>query len=118
MSDGNPDDGSPSDHREREPGPNTGEPGEVVEWEDVDSELELGDPALRVSLRALLAPPDDIEDRVADTVSQQLRGRSALGTALDLLGLGARTFGVILTDGPVGADRYKDQLPAERRPTT
>lgn len=72
---------------------------------DLDHELELGDAALQSSLRALLAPPADIEHRVTDTVTQQLIGRSAAGTALDLLGLGIRTFAWFLTDDGGDADR-------------
>ena len=72
---------------------------------DIDAALEADDGHLRGSLRALLAPPSDIEDRVADTVSQQLIGRAAAGTALDLLGLGVRTFMTILTEPPPPADR-------------
>ncbi len=72
---------------------------------EIDRELDRGDPALSTSLRALLAPPTDIEDRVADQVSEQLIGGSVAGTAFDLLGLGLRTLQTILTDAPGPADR-------------
>jgi len=75
----------------------------------LDRELAATDAVLSSSLRAILAPPEDIEDRVADTVSQQLIGRSVAGTALDLLGLGARALMAILTDGGPPADRYPDR---------
>jgi hypothetical protein len=71
----------------------------------LDAELDADDGALQGSLRALLAPPSDIEHRVADEVSQQLIARSAAGTALDLLGLGVRTLMTILTEPPAAADR-------------
>jgi len=73
--------------------------------ENLDAVLDAEDGALTGSLRELLRPPLDIEDRVADTVSHRLRGRSVLGTAVDLLGLGARTVGLILSDDPSPADR-------------
>ena len=79
----------------------------------LDAELEADDGALQVSLRALLAPPSDIEDRVADTVSQRLIARSAAGTALDLLGLGARTLMTILTEPGPAADRSGNELARE-----
>jgi hypothetical protein len=83
---------------------------------DLDHELERGDDALQSSLRALLAPPADIEDRVTDTVTQQLIGRSSAGTALDLLGLGIRTFAWFLTDDGEVADRSDDDA-TDRRST-
>lgn len=73
---------------------------------DVDLELARGDDVLGTSLRSLLSPPPDIEGRVADQVSQHLIGRSAAGTALDLLGLGVRTFMTFLSEDPSDADRF------------
>jgi len=75
---------------------------------DLDSQLDAEDGILAGSLRELLRPPIDIEGRVADTVSHRLRGRSVLGSAADLLGLGARTVGLILSDDPTPADRKQD----------
>lgn len=104
------------------PDPERPSVGEEFSTTDIDRELALGDEALQTSLRALLAPPPDIEDRVTNTVTQQLIGRSAAGTALDLLGLGVRTFAWFLTDGDEDADRsredaYDDPSPApQRRP--
>lgn len=80
---------------------------------DLDRELDATDAQLSTSLRAILAPPVDIEGRVADTVSQQLIGRSVAGTALDLLGLGARSLLAILTDEGTDADRYRERDAAE-----
>ena len=72
---------------------------------ELERELDRGDPALQTSLRALLAPPTDIEGRVTDQVSEQLIGGSVAGTAFDLLGLGVRTLRTILTEGTSAADR-------------
>lgn len=80
---------------------------------ELDRELDRGDPALSTSLRALLAPPTDIEDRVADQVSEQLIGGSVAGTAFDLLGLGLRTLQTILTETPGPADRRTESRRAE-----
>ncbi|UDY36349.1 hypothetical protein [Dermatobacter hominis] len=95
--------GSPPDPTD--PQPPQPEALESLDTAAIDAELEADDGQLRGSLRALLEPPSDIEDRVADTVSQQLIGRSAAGTALDLLGLGVRTLMTILTEPPPPADR-------------
>src|SRR5690606_35596615 len=61
------------------------------------------------SLRSLLSPPSDSEERVADQVSQQLIDGSAAGTALDLLGLGVRTFMMFLSEDPSAADRDRER---------
>jgi hypothetical protein len=87
-----------------DPRPDPQDP-EALDAGELDAELDADDGALQGSLRALLAPPTDIEDRVAGQVSQQLIARSVAGTALDLLGLGARTLMTILTDAPPPADR-------------
>ena len=75
----------------------------------LDRELAATDAVLSSSLRALRAPPENMEGRVADTVSQQLIGRSVAGAALDLLGLGVRALMAILTDEGPPADRYPDR---------
>lgn len=75
---------------------------------DIDDELAADDGSLSSALRTLLQAPEDIGHRVADTVSDQLLGRSTAGTALDLLGLGVRTLAFFLTDAADGADRNDD----------
>lgn len=77
---------------------------------DIDAELAdiETDASLSNALRTLLQPPEDIEARVADTVSDQLISRSAGATVLDLLGLGPRTIAFLLTGAPGPADRSTD----------
>lgn len=82
--------------------------------EEIRDPDELGDlpdgtgSSIADALRALLEPPDDIEHRVADTVSEQLTGRSVGGIAADLVGLGARTLALFLTEGDPPADWGSD----------
>lgn len=84
---------------------------------DIDDELAADDGSLSNALRTLLQAPEDIEHRVADTVSGQLLGRSTAGTALDLVGLGVRTLAFFLTASADGADRNEGHLavPVDRR---
>lgn len=72
---------------------------------DIDDELAAGDGTLSETLRTLLRAPEDFEERVADTVSDQLVGTSSSAIALDLLGLGARTLTFFLSTRPPAADR-------------
>ncbi len=72
---------------------------------DIDDELAAGDGTLSETLRTLLRAPEDFEDQVADTVSDQLVGTSSSTIALDLLGLGARTLTFFLSTRPPAADR-------------
>lgn len=94
-----------STHRD----PDDVEPPDTHSDAELDRELARGDELLGASLRSLLSPPSDIEERVADQVSQQLIGRSAAGTALDLLGLGVRTFMMFLSEDPSAADRDRER---------
>lgn len=81
-------------------------PPEVAgEEEDIDEELAAGDGTLSETLRSLLRAPDDFEERVADTVSEQLVGASSSAIGLDLLALGARTLAFFLSAGAPPADR-------------
>lgn len=89
----NPEPPDPTD--ETEPGPIP------LDEPALNAALDAGNPDLGRSLRALLDPPGDIERRTAHVVDRNLRGRSAGGLALDLLGLGWLTLTTILTgEGP------------------
>jgi hypothetical protein len=65
---------------------------------------DLADGHLGEHLRALLAPDQDLERHTTHHVDRTLRGRSVLGTGLDLLGLGWLTMRELLTDEPRRAD--------------
>ena len=69
-----------------------------------ETDDDLADGHLGEHLRALLAPDQDLERHTTHHVDRTLRGRSVLGTGLDLLGLGWLTMRELLTDEPRRAD--------------
>jgi len=102
-----PDDGSP-------PGEDLDD--HAVDEAALDAELAEAEQAqgdLGVSLRALLEPPGDIEQRTADGVDRSLHGRSALSLGMDLLGLGWLTITTILTDDLPPADGVPEGIDDE-----
>lgn len=82
---------------------------------DIDAALAEQDGTLAEALRTLLQAPEDIQHRVADTVSEQLANSTVGGVALDLLGLGARTLGTFLTGAAGAADRVTEDDPQRDR---
>ena len=70
----------------------------------IDHELDDHDGLLGESLRALLAPDADLGRLTTRHVDRALRGRSVIGTGLDLLGLGWLTMSELLTDERRPAD--------------
>ena len=71
---------------------------------ELDRELDDHDGELGEQLRALLAPASDLGRQTTHHVDRARRGRSVLGTGLDLLGLGWFTVRELLTDAPRPAD--------------
>lgn len=71
---------------------------------DVDRALAATGDDWSADLRALLAPGAGIGRRTVDSVDRTLRGRSAGGMALDLLGTGWHTLRLLLSDEPQPAD--------------
>jgi hypothetical protein len=82
----------------------TPDPDEDEPFDDLAFDDELGDGHLGEHLRALLAPDEGLERHTTHHVDRTLRGRSVLGTGLDLLGLGWLTMRELLTDEPRRAD--------------
>lgn len=90
----------------------TTEPDDAAQADDpmldehaLERELAQQDDDLGRQLRALLDPGDDLRQRTAADVDRALRGRSTVGAALELLGVGWWTAAALLTDDDPHADR-------------
>lgn len=76
----------------------------------LDDALDQADDALSLRLRELLDPSAGLRNRTTHVVDRNLRGRSALATGLDLLGLGLWTARSLLSDPPPPADREDEGI--------
>jgi hypothetical protein len=79
---------------------------------DDDDERELASDVgdLGERLRSLLDPGADLTHRTGEDISRTLRGRSALATGLDLLGLGVWTARTLLSDPHPRADEESEGI--------
>lgn len=87
------------------PASNQGADDEALDEGALDRALAVQDADLARQLRALLDPGEDLRQRTAADVDRALRGRSTLGAALELLGVGWWTAASLLTDDDPRADR-------------
>jgi hypothetical protein len=76
---------------------------EDLDEQELDRELSHADHVLSSQLRELLDPAAGLTERTAQDIDRSLRGRSALGAAFDLLGLGWWTATALLGDRGAGA---------------
>jgi hypothetical protein len=72
---------------------------------DEERELAATDGVLGAPLRALLDPDGSLTDRTTLDVDRALRGRSALSTGFELLGLGWHTARTLLSEPAPPADQ-------------